>query len=199
MRSLRTLIPLTATAAAAGLLSAAAAWACIAGPNLIVTPQSVAAGGTVAVSGISWNKEFPVVIRFDALDGPVLGTFQPDPDTRRLAGSVTLPTDLAPGNYVLIGTQQSAEGQNAIIPARALVSVEGAGGAPVLGAALTSAGATDRPAGLAVSDPVGTGSLLLTGLGAAGVALFLAGAGVYLTTRRRPEPQPEPQPVLAAQ
>lgn len=192
MKSFRALVTLGATAVTAVAVSAAAAWACVAGPTLLATPQSVPAGGKVAVSGISWNADFPVVIRFDALDGPVLGTFMPDPDTDRLQGTVTLPADLKPGNYVLIGTQQSADGKNAIIPSRALVSVQGTGGAPVLGAPLGSTAGDDRLTGLAASDGVSTGSLVLTGVGVAGAALFLAGAGVFLTTRRRSTPEPAP-------
>lgn len=194
MKSFHTLVTLGATAVTAVVVSAAAAWACVAGPTLLATPQSVPAGGNVAVSGITWNPDFPVVIRFDALDGPILGTFRPDPDTRRLQGTVTLPKDVEPGNYVLIGTQQSVDGKNAIIPSRALVSVHGEGGAPVLGAPLGSTAGGDRLTGLAASGGVSTGSLVLTGLGVAGAALFIAGAGVFLTTRRRSMPQPAPVP-----
>lgn len=181
-------VTLSAATAAGMTVFAAVAWACVAGPSLVVEPRSTPAGGQVAISGISWNGDLPVVVRFNALDGPVLGEFQPDPATDRLAGSVTIPQGTAPGNYVLIGTQQTADGKQAIIPSRALVSVQGAGGAPVLGAPLVTSGA-ERPVGLVESDPVSTGSLVLAGVGVAGVALFVAGAGVFFSTRRRPEPE----------
>ncbi len=48
---------------------------------------------------------------------------------------------------------------------------------------------TDRTPGLAETDPVGTGSLVLAGIGVAGVALFLAGAGVLLSSRSRQAPE----------
>ncbi|MEX2658648.1 MAG: hypothetical protein WD232_03050 [Acidimicrobiales bacterium] len=180
-----TLVALVATGV---VLLTAAAWACVAGPSLVSEPQGVAAGEEVQISGITWNPDLPVVIRFNALDGPVLGEFMPDPDSRRLAGSVEIPAGTEPGNYVLIGTQESADGEYRMIPARALVSVHGAGGAPLLGAPLEAQGA-DRPAGLASAGSASTGSLVLAGLGVAGVALFVAGAGAFLTTRKRPEPK----------
>ena len=191
MRSRSKFVTLGAATGAAVMLFAAAAWACVAGPTLIAEPRSVPAGSEVQVSGISWNGDLPVVVRFNALDGPILGTFQPDPVSDRLDATVTIPAGTAPGNYVLIGTQQSADGKYAIIPSRALVSVEGTAGAPVLGAPL-NAGTADRPVGLTESDPVSTGSLVLAGVGVAGVALFVAGAGVYFSTRRRPEPETAP-------
>lgn len=190
MKSLSKVGTLGAMAAMGVMVFAAAAWACVAGPTLVASPQGVAAGQQVNVSGITWNPDFPVVVRFNALDGPVLGEFLPDPDSDRLEGAVTIPQGTAPGNYVLIGTQQAGNGEYTIIPARALVSVQGDGGAPVLGAPILESAAADRPAGLVESDPVGTGSLVLAGVGVAGVALFIAGAGVYLSTRRRTSPEP---------
>lgn len=188
MKARNKFVTLSAATAAGMMVFAAGAWACVAGPSLVPEPRSVAAGEQVAISGVSWNGDLPVVVRFNALDGPVLGEFQPDPETDRLAGSVTIPQGTAPGNYVLIGTQQTPDGKQAIIPTRALVSVQGSGGAPVLGAPLVTSG-TERPVGLAESDPVSTGSLVLAGVGVAGVALFVAGVGVFLSTRRRPEPE----------
>lgn len=186
----RTMVAIGGAAAAAGVVVlSAAAWACVAGPTLIAEPQSVAAGDEVQLSGITWNPDLPVLVRFDALDGPVLGEFMPDPETDALAGSVEIPEGTEPGNYVLVGTQESADGEYTIIPARALVSVEGGGGAPVLGAPVAEAEAS-RPAGLAESGSASTGSLVLVGVGAAGVALFLAGGAVFFTTRRRQAPQP---------
>lgn len=189
MKSLNKVGTLGAMAAMGVLMFAAAAWACVAGPTLVAEPQSVAAGQQVKLSGITWNPDFPVVVRFNALDGPVLGEFLPDPDSDRLDGVVTIPQGTAPGNYVLVGTQQAGDGNFTTIPVRALVSVQGDGGAPVLGAPLVQSGSADRPTGLVESDPVGTGSLVLAGVGVAGVALFIAGAGVFLSTRRRTSPE----------
>jgi len=188
LRTSRKLAALSATALTGVVVAGAAAWACVAGPTLIATPQVVGPGETVAISGITYNADLPVVVRFDALDGPVLGTFPVDQETDALAGSVQIPADATPGNHVLVATQTSTEGDIAIIPTRALVSVSGPGGAPVLGAPLGDSVA-NRPVGLAEAGSVSTQALVLAGAGAAGVALFLAGAAVFFSTRRRPTPE----------
>ncbi len=166
---------------------AAVAWACVAGPTLLATPQNVAAGQQIQISGISYNEDLPVIVSFGALDGPVLGEFAVD-DDGRLEGEVTIPAGTQPGNFVLISTQPSADGQTAIIPSRALVSVVGEGGAPALGAPLADA-PTDRPATLAETEAASTGSLVLAGVGVAGLALFLAGVAVLVSGRSRPAPE----------
>ena len=174
-------------ASALALTLAAAAWACVAGPTLQATPRDAVAGSDVHVTGISYNEDLPVLVRFGALDGPVLGEFTVGED-RRLEGDVTIPATTQPGNYVLVATQQGLDGDPAIIPTRALVSVVGEGGPPSVGAPLAET-PTDRTTGLAEIDPVSTGSLILVGVGVAGVALFLAGVGVLLSgrTSRKPE------------
>ncbi|MDQ3641952.1 MAG: hypothetical protein M3450_10970 [Actinomycetota bacterium] len=188
LRTSRKLVVLGTTALTGVLVAGAAAWACVAGPTLLATPQVVGAGETVAISGISYNADLPVVVRFDALDGPVLGTFPVNQDTDALAGSVQIPADATPGNHVLVATQSSEDGDVAIIPTRALVSVAGPGGAPVLGAPLGESDA-NRPVGLVEAGSASTQALVLAGAGAAGVALFLAGAAVYFSTRRQPTPE----------
>lgn len=170
---------------------AAAAWACIAGPTLEVIPRQASAGSEVTLKGVSYNAN-PVAVRFNALDGPVIGTIQPTGGTGtssnwNLEGKVTLPADAKPGNYVLIATQPSADGKLTQIPTRALVSVTGTT-APVVGASLT-AEPTERPVGLVEGDEVSTGTKVLVGVGVAGVALFLAGVAAMFAGRR-PEAAP---------
>ena len=169
------------------------AWACIAGPTLDVVPRQANAGSQVTLKGVSYNRN-PVVVRFNALDGPILGTIQPTGGTGTssnwdLEGTVTLPADAKPGNYVLIATQPSTDGKLTQIPTRALVSITGTT-APVVGAPLTAPPA-ERPVGLAEGDPVSTAAKVLVGLGVAGVALFLAGMAA-LFAARRPEGAPDP-------
>lgn len=171
------------------LALAAAAWACVAGPTLQATPSDATAGSEVHISGISYNEDLPVVVRFDGLDGPVLGEFSVGED-RRLEGEVTIPAGTQPGNYLLVATQEGLAGGQAIIPTRALVSVVGEAGAPSLGAPLADTPA-DRTVGLTETDPVSTGSLVLVAVGVAGIALFLAGVGVLISGRSRPEPEAE--------
>lgn len=165
----------------------AVGWACVAGPTLLANPQNVSAGQDVEISGISYDEELPVIVRFGALDGPVLGEFAVD-DDGRLAGSVTIPAGTEPGNFVLISTQESADGQVAIIPSRALVSVVGEGGAPALGAPLADTPVGRQPT-LVETESASTGSLVLAGVGVAGLALFLAGIAVLVSSRTRPEPE----------
>lgn len=184
MRIMRRLGVVGAGGAVAIMVLAAAAWACVAGPTLLASPQNVAAGETVQISGISYDEDLPVIVSFGALDGPVLGEFAVD-DDGRLAGEVTIPAGTQPGNFVLISTQPSADGQPAIIPSRALVSVVGEGGAPALGAPLADTPAA-RPATLAQTAGADTGSLILAGVGVAGVALLFAGFAVLVTGRSRP-------------
>jgi hypothetical protein len=182
-------------AAAVGvvLMAAAAAWACIAGPTLIVTPGQAKPGQEVSVSGFSYNGSLPIVVRFNALDGPILGTFSASGgrfgDPEALAGKVTIPADTKPGSYVLVATQSKADGSLAQVPVRALVTVTAPGGAPALGAPVIQPEAA-RPVGPVVTrSSVSTGALVMVGLGAAGVAMFLAGIAVLVPSRRRTAPE----------
>lgn len=186
MITLRRALVATATGATTLLAIAAGAWACVAGPTLLASPEVVTAGSEVQLSGISYEKDLPVTIRFNGLDGPVLGEFTVNSDsTSGIAGTVSIPPGTSPGNYVLVATQPTPDGGIGNIPTRALVRVVGEGGAPVVGAPLGDA-PVERPIGLAETTPVSTGSLVLAGVGVAGVALFLAGAVVLVSGRRRP-------------
>lgn len=176
---------------------AASAWACIAGPTLNLSPAQARPGGQVALSGFSYNGDLPIVVRFNALNGPVLGTFTPvegrfgDPES--LSGTVTIPADTKPGSYVLIATQSNPDGSLAQVPVRALVTVTSTGALPVVGAPVAPA-EVGRPVGPALThSSVHTGALVLVGLGAAGIAMFLAGAASLVAGRRR-----EVQPAAAA-
>lgn len=186
MTNVRRTVGAAAMIVAAMMAVAAAAWACVAGPTLLATPEVVTAGSEVQLSGISYDEELPVTVRFNGLDGPVLGEFTVNSDsTAGIAGTVTIPPGTAAGNYVLVATQPTPDGGLGNIPTRALVRVVGEGGAPALGAPLAEV-PSDRPVGLAQTEPVSTGSLVLAGVGVAGVALFLAGAVVLVSGRGRP-------------
>ena len=185
-----------ALAAAAVLVTAAAGWACIAGPTLNLNPTVAKPGQTVAVSGFSYNGSLPIVVRLNAFDGPVLGTFQPDGgrfgDPEALSGTVTIPAGTKPGNYVLIATQPNPDGSLAQVPVRALLTVSPDGSTPVVGASVLQP-ELGRPVGPTITkSSVGTGALLLVGLGSAGVAMFLAGLAVLVPNRRRSQPEVVP-------
>ena len=186
MITLRRSMLAAATATLVLLTVAASAWACVAGPTLLATPEAVAAGSEVQLSGISYDETLPVTVRFNGLDGPVLGEFPVlDDSTSGISGAVTIPEGTSPGNYVLVATQPTPDGSLGNIPTRALVRVIGDGGAPVLGAPIGDV-PLERPTELAQTAPVTTGSLVLAGVGVAGVALFLAGAVVLVSGRRQP-------------
>jgi hypothetical protein len=112
------------------------------------------------------------------------------PVSGTINGSMVVPSGTAPGNYVMVATQDAVAGsQTWGIPVRAVLGVAGeTGPAP----ALPAAAVLPRAAGLTHSSSAGSGPLVLAGLGGAGVALLLAGLGTYLAgTRRRPVAEPE--------
>ena len=194
MRNMRRLGATGFGIGAVAALFTATAWACIAGPTLDVIPRQATAGSQVTLKGVSYNPN-PVAVRFNALDGPIIGTIQPTGGTGtssnwNLEGTVTLPADAKPGNYVLIATQPSADGKLTQIPTRGLVSITGST-APVVGAPLTAPPA-ERPVGLAEGESVSTGTAILVGLGVAGVALFLAGTAALFASRRPQAAGPTP-------
>ena len=175
---------------AGALLLLSTASACVGGPILQVAPTDAKAGAEVTLTGISFDKSLPLVVRFNALDGPILGTFPINDDRSLSATKVRIPPGTRPGSYVLVGTQLSSTGSQAVVPTRALVVVVGDGGAPVLGAPVLGE-QTGRPAGLVEEkSSASLGSLALVGLGVFGVALLVAGALAFFSTDRGGETTP---------
>ena len=175
--------------AVVGVLFAAAAWACVPVATLNVSTTQVKAGQDIGISGNSYNGNKPAVVHFNAVDGPVLGSFVPSGG--RIDGTVTIPAGTPAGNYVLVVTQEFTPGvQTWGVPARQLISVVGDDGAPAVGASLGSS-VVGRPVGLASSSSPSGGSLLLMGLGAAGVAMFLAGLAAVVVSRSGKSPVAE--------
>ena len=175
--------------AGAVLTVTAAAWACIPVATLNASPPQVRAGEQVTITGAEYGAKSPVVVHFNALDGPVLASITPDKDGF-IRGNVGIPADVRPGNYVLVATQEAVRGETTWgVPSRTLVSVVGDAGAPVVGAPV-GAGDTARPVGLERGDSSGgAGGLVLAGVGVAGVAMFLAGMTALFAGRRRAEPE----------
>lgn len=164
---------------------AAAAWACVPVASLQVSPTEAAPGDTLTVTGRFYNEN-PVQLRWDGLDGRVLATITPD--NRAIAGTITVPRSAEPGNYVLVATQDAVADRTTWgIPSRALVTVVGEGGAPVMGAPVGGDVTTERAPALVQSDSVGAGEFALVALGVAGLALFTAGAGALMAGRSRRE------------
>jgi hypothetical protein len=177
MRRLRRTVGIGGLFLAAGLALAPAASAWY-GPFVFVSPADATPGGDVTAHGISFTHSDPVQARLDSLDGRVLTTFTPGsgPHSLEFQGPVSVPTDVAPGNHVLVFTQFDASGNIEQMPIRARVAVNGpAGGAPVIGAPLATDTSPRPPAVVrAVRHPLGIAALMLIGLAAAGVAMFAA-------------------------
>lgn len=180
-------------AAAAVVIAAATAWACVSGPSLNLSTVNAKPGQEVQISGRDFNKVDPVAVRWNALDGPVLGTFETVAATgnafgRSFDGRITVPADAKAGSYVLIATQTNPEGKMSQMPVRALLTVTPEGGAqPIVGAAPSQ---TDRQDRLVTSDDsIGGGTLALVALGVAGVGMFIAGMAALFAGRPTSAPE----------
>jgi len=178
--------------ALAGIALGAGAWACVSGPALILSSDKAKPGDVVQVTADGFRaKNDPIVLRFNALDGPVLATLGEPNATFRVEGSFAVPEGTKPGNYVIIGVQQAPDGKLTQQPVRALLSVVGPDGTrPALGAALNPA--EPRPAGLVEADESISGAALaLVALGVGGLGLFLVGAAALVAGTRGRRPAPE--------
>ena len=159
--------------------------------QLQVTPAEAQAGQEVTVFGPrGYGRTNPVEIRGGSIDGPVLGTFQPNEELYAMwgPGNVRIPEDVKPGTYYLFASQTLAANETHIrgVPARGEVRILGAAGsAPVLGPAPETPLSEQPRVELLEEEPVGTGAILLVALGVAGAGLFIAGAAAALSTRRR--------------
>ena len=163
--------------------------------QLQITPAQVKAGDEVTVFGPrGYGRANPVEIRAGSIDGPILGTFQPNEELYAMwgPGAVRIPEDAKPGAYYLFATQTLAPHESHIrgVPARGEVTILGAGGAPVLSKAPEVPLDEQPTVGLLEEEPVSTGSVLLVALGVAGAGLFIAGLVVAFSSRRRPPGQP---------
>ena len=176
-------------AIAAVMVASAAAWACVSGPSVTLNPANAKPGETVTASMRDFRKADPIQVRWNQLNGPVLATFESNGSGTPFTGELTVPADAKPGNYVLIFSQFAPDGKISQMPVRALITVTSANGAnPVLGAAVSPTEA-NRPAGLVTNDESVSGAtLLLAGLGVAGVAMFIAGMAALLAGRKAAAP-----------
>src|SRR5918998_815903 len=137
--SRRWLTAVAGAAAAAGvLLPVSAAWA----PHvaqLQVTPTQFKAGDTVTVFGPrGYGQTNPVEVRWDAVDGPVLGSFKTVETGFAMWGpdTVTIPADAKPGVHTLWATQKLEESEKLIrgMPTKTIVQVLNPDGSnPVVG------------------------------------------------------------------
>jgi hypothetical protein len=176
---------------AAGVVMAAAAWACVSGPVVNLSTINAKAGQEVGITGTGFQPTNQAIIRWNALDGPVLTTVPAPITAGNLDAKFTVPEGTKAGSYVVIVTQTKADGSLTLSPVRAVMSVTGdAGSNPVLGAPAATADNTVRANGLARSDnSISTGTLALVALGVGGVGMFLAGMAALFAGRRSSAPE----------
>jgi hypothetical protein len=169
----------------------AAAWACVSGPVVNLSTISAKPGQEVQITGTGFQATNQAVVRWNALDGPVLTTVPAPITGGNLSATFTVPQGTAPGSYVVVVSQTKADGSLSLSPIRAVMSVTGeAGTQPVVGAPAATADNTARVDGLARSDEsVSTGTLALVALGVGGVGMFLAGMAALFAGRRGSAPE----------
>lgn len=169
----------------------ATAWACVSGPAVNLSTTTAKAGDEITVSGTGFRQPDPVQVRFNALDGPVLATFDAPGSDRTIEGKVTVPAGTRPGNYVLILSQTRSDGTLSQLPIRALLTVVGpTGETPVLGQSVSQA--VERPTGLVEADnDISGGTLAMITLGVAGIGMFAAGMAALFAGRRARVAEPE--------
>ncbi|MEW6153065.1 MAG: hypothetical protein AB1673_03610 [Actinomycetota bacterium] len=173
------------SAAAATVIAGASAFACTNLATLNLSSSAGKAGDTVTVTGSSFNvnsqnvaNSFPVVLKWNGVDGATLAQVQPD-RAGNISATFTVP-DGQPGYYVIVATQHNAQGADVYgTPARASYQILGPNGQSVVTPAATTAGALG-------SESSSSGIIALTvGLGALGLALFGAGFIAFVRQARR--------------
>ncbi len=172
------------TAIVAMAFTAVAAMACTNLATLNLSSASGSVGDTVTVTGSSFSVPrnagdpvIPVVLHWNAADGPVLAEATPD-SAGNISASFTVPEG-EPGYYVLVATQKNAEGVDQYgTPARASYQILGPNGESVVQPA-----GSETPA--VATEPSSTGMIALTvGLGVLGLALFAAGFTAFVRQGR---------------
>jgi hypothetical protein len=163
--------------------------------QLQISPAQVKAGQEVTVFGPrGYGRTNPVEIRAGSINGPILGTFQPNEESYAMwgPGTVKIPENTPAGTFYLYATQTLAANETHIrgVPARGEVTILGAGGAPVLSKAPEVPLDEQPTVGLLEEEAVSAGSVVLVALGVAGAGLFIAGLAVAFSSRRRAEGQP---------
>jgi hypothetical protein len=177
--------------AAAIVLMAATAFACLCGVLVNLSTPNAMAGQEVGITGTGFHTRDSVVVRFNALDGPVLTSPIAPTALGTMDAKFTVPAGTRPGSYVIIVTQESTAGKMTNAPVRAVLNVTGDGGAkPVLGAPTVSTDNAPRASGFARTDnSVSRWSLVLMALGVGGVGMFLAGIAALFAGRRGVSPE----------
>jgi hypothetical protein len=170
-----------AVAIAASILSITAAWACVSGPAINLSTIEAKAGQEVGIKGASFRLTDDVLVRFNALDGPLLTTIKPVGGN--IEGTFTVPAGTKAGTYIIMAMQNDANGKLSLAPIRTTLNVIGDGGTPpVLGA---TTAVEERTPGLVLdNDSISGGTLALIALGVGGIGMFLAGMAALFAGRK---------------
>lgn len=150
---------------------ASVAWACTAQPRIVqLTPLAAAPGSDLSLQGDALAANAPVELRWNALDGQVIGTAVAD-DGGEFATTAVVP-DAAPGVYAVIAVSEAQA------VARTAFEVTG----PVDPAAFSGSGdalwQADSASELWADEPMETASDTGVGLQAALVLLSIGLTGL---------------------
>ena len=169
-------------AAAAFVVPAGLAWACVAPVSLTVANPSVQPGGTVNVSFKEFAQGAPIEVHLDSPTGPLLAT-QVAPTSTMTSSSnldVTIPAGTPFGTHFLVSVQ-NYHNMNSGNIARATIYVGTLPPATVVPAA--------RPAHAAVGSGPSGATLFLIGLGVAGALLLVAAMWSLASGSGRSQPK----------
>lgn len=181
MERARSLASAGAVAIAGTILSMTAAWACVSGPAINLSTVEAKAGQEVGIKGASFRLTDEVLVRFNALDGPLLTTIKPAGGN--IEGTFTVPEGTKAGTYVIMAMQNDANGKLSLAPIRTSLDVIGDGGTPPVVGATTPV--EQRTPGLVMTDEsISGGTLALIALGVGGIGMFLAGLAALFAGRR---------------
>jgi hypothetical protein len=170
--------------AAALVIAASAAWACVSGPVVNLSTVTAKPGDQVTLTGTGFRQADPIQVRWNALDGPVVAQVAKPGSDQTVTANFMVPPGTVPGSYVVI-VSQTRDNKPTLSPVRAVLNVVGPSGqAPVLGASSTSDDADRIPALVQSDDNVSNGTLALVALGVAGIGMFAAGVAALAVSRR---------------
>lgn len=168
---------------------ASTAWACASLANLKLDSRVVQPGDAVAVTGTGFSDfhggsnvgDSPVTLRLKARNGVVLQDNVEVTTDRRISTTVKLPADMAPGYYVMLGTQTRADGSAVKgTPARFAFRVKGTARQSVVASPWSSASNGPTSSSATGNGGLDGQPLLIGGI----LSLTLLGAGSVLVARR---------------
>ena len=171
-------------AAAAVIVPASIAWACVAPMSLTTSNNQVQPGGTVHIIGRETAPGAGIEIHLDSINGPLLTTVtgQVGGMTAKWEWDVPIPTNIQYGTHVLYAVQKYRN-MNSTVP-RATIYV----GTQPPAAAKPEARSSSLSVG---SGPSGT-SLVLLALGVAAAGLLVVGGMSVLAGSRKAKPETAP-------